>query len=39
MSVDTTRIADLDTLLATMTEGDDDYRYSVAWIDPQAKGR
>jgi decaprenylphospho-beta-D-ribofuranose 2-oxidase len=22
-----------------MSEGDDDYRYSVAWIDPQAKGR
>ena len=39
MSVDTTRIADLDTLLATMTEGDDDYRYSVAWSDPQAKRR
>lgn len=39
MTVDTTRIPDLDTLLAAMTEGDDDYRYSVAWIDPQAKGR
>ena len=39
MSVDTTRIPDLDTLLATMTEGDQNYRYSVAWIDPQAKGR
>ncbi len=39
MSVDTTRIPDLDTLLTAMAEGDDDYRYSVAWIDPQAKGR
>ena len=39
MSVDTNRIPDLDSLLAAMAEGDDDYRYSVAWIDPQAKGR
>ena len=39
MSVDTTRIPDLDSLLTAMAEGDDDYRYSVAWIDPQAKGR
>jgi len=39
MSVDTNRIADLDSLLAAMADGDDDYRYSVAWIDPLAKGR
>ena len=39
MSVDTERIPDLDSLLAAMSEGDDNYRYSVAWIDPQAKGR
>jgi decaprenylphospho-beta-D-ribofuranose 2-oxidase len=39
MSVDTTRIPDLDTLFAEMSETDDDFRYSVAWIDPQAKGR
>jgi decaprenylphospho-beta-D-ribofuranose 2-oxidase len=39
MSVDTTRIPDLDTLFTTMSEGDDDHRYSVAWIDPQATGR
>jgi decaprenylphospho-beta-D-ribofuranose 2-oxidase len=39
MRVDTTRIADLDTLLATMTDGDEDVRYSVAWIDLVAKGR
>jgi len=38
MSVDTTRVADLDTLFATMSEGDDHYRYSVAWLDPLAKG-
>jgi decaprenylphospho-beta-D-ribofuranose 2-oxidase len=39
MRVDTSRIADLDTLLATMTDGDEDVRYSVAWIDLVAKGR
>jgi decaprenylphospho-beta-D-ribofuranose 2-oxidase len=39
MSVDTERIDDLDHLLAAMTEGDDRYRYSVAWIDLLAKGR
>ena len=39
MSVDTARMPDLDSLLTAMAEGDDDYRYSVAWIDPQAKGR
>jgi decaprenylphospho-beta-D-ribofuranose 2-oxidase len=38
MSVDTTRVPDLDTLFATMSEGDDNYRYSVAWLDPLAKG-
>ncbi|MDO9176562.1 MAG: FAD-binding oxidoreductase, partial [Actinomycetota bacterium] len=39
MSVDTQRVADLDSLFTAMAEHDDDYRYSVAWIDPQAKGR
>jgi len=39
MSVDTDRVPNLDSLLALMTEGDDDYRYSVAWIDLLAKGR
>jgi decaprenylphospho-beta-D-ribofuranose 2-oxidase len=39
MRVDTSRLADLDTLLATMSEGDDQVRYSVAWIDLVAKGR
>lgn len=37
-SVDTTRTADLDELLALMEERDRDYRYSVAWIDLMAKG-
>jgi decaprenylphospho-beta-D-ribofuranose 2-oxidase len=39
MRVDTSRVADLDTLLATMSESDDRFRYSVAWIDLVAKGR
>jgi decaprenylphospho-beta-D-ribofuranose 2-oxidase len=39
MRVDTSRIGDLDTLLSTMSESDDDFRYSVAWIDLVAKGR
>jgi decaprenylphospho-beta-D-ribofuranose 2-oxidase len=39
MLVDTRRIGDLDALFAAMAEGDDDYRYSVAWIDLAAKGR
>ncbi len=38
MSVDTDRVPDLDSLLALMTDSDDDYRYSVAWIDLLAKG-
>ena len=32
-------LADLDSLLAMMSEADDEYRYSVAWIDLLAKGR
>jgi decaprenylphospho-beta-D-ribofuranose 2-oxidase len=39
MRVDTSRVPDLDTLLATMSSSDDDVRYSVAWIDLVAKGR
>jgi decaprenylphospho-beta-D-ribofuranose 2-oxidase len=31
--VDTDRTADLDSLMAMMEESDDDYRFSVAWID------
>ena len=37
--VDTDRSADLDGVLALMEEGDDRYRYSVAWIDCLARGR
>lgn len=39
MRVDTSRLADLDDLMGAMSEGDDDVRYSVAWIDLVAKGR
>jgi len=37
--VDTDRAPDLDTVLDLMETGDDDYDYSVAWIDPMARGR
>ncbi len=33
ISVDTDRHRDLDSLMAAMVEGDDQYRYSVAWVD------
>lgn len=39
MSVDSQRVPDLDGLLAAMSSGDDDVRYSVAWIDLVAKGK
>ncbi len=39
MAVDTHRLADLDSLMDVMADGDDDaHRYSVAWIDLAAKG-
>jgi decaprenylphospho-beta-D-ribofuranose 2-oxidase len=36
--VDTDRAGDLDDLMARMESGDQDYRYSVAWIDCLAQG-
>ncbi|MFP3905857.1 MAG: FAD-binding protein [Acidimicrobiales bacterium] len=39
MLVDTDRIDDLDSLMAAMESDDDQYRYSVAWIDATAHGR
>ena len=41
LSVDTDRTKDLDDLMVRMVEGDDAYRYSVAWVDsvhPSGRG-
>ncbi|MDF4250970.1 FAD-binding oxidoreductase [Streptomyces sp. WMMB303] len=38
MAVDTERLPDLDSLLATLTASDHRHRYSVAWIDLLARG-
>ncbi len=38
LSVDTDRAPDLDSVMALMVDGDDDYDYSVAWIDLIAGG-
>jgi decaprenylphospho-beta-D-ribofuranose 2-oxidase len=37
--VHTERVPGLEPLLRTMRESDDDFRYSVAWIDTLARGR
>ena len=37
--VDTQRCADLDELMATMAERDEDYTYSVAWFDAVTRGK
>ena len=40
ISVDTDRCADLDSVMSSMVDKDDQYRYSVAWIDSMsASGR
>jgi decaprenylphospho-beta-D-ribofuranose 2-oxidase len=36
--VDTTRYSQLDDAMAAMIAGDDDYRYSVAWVDCMTRG-
>jgi decaprenylphospho-beta-D-ribofuranose 2-oxidase len=38
IGVDTDRVPDLDTLMGLMLDGDDRYRYSVAWVDCLATG-
>jgi decaprenylphospho-beta-D-ribofuranose 2-oxidase len=38
MLVDTERAVDLDDVMDKLLHGDDDYRYSVAWIDCQSTG-
>jgi decaprenylphospho-beta-D-ribofuranose 2-oxidase len=38
MLVDTERARDLDSVMDKMVTGDDNYRYSVAWIDCQSTG-
>jgi decaprenylphospho-beta-D-ribofuranose 2-oxidase len=39
MRVDIEKVRDLDTLMARMAWADGDRRYTVAWIDPEARGR
>ncbi|MDG1785672.1 MAG: FAD-binding oxidoreductase [Ilumatobacter sp.] len=36
--VETQRLPDLDALIAAMSDGDADHRYSVAWVDLATKG-
>jgi decaprenylphospho-beta-D-ribofuranose 2-oxidase len=37
--VDTNRFGDLDSVMSAMTEGDNDFRYSVAWVDCMTRGK
>lgn len=39
VKVDYLKTKDLDGVLAAITEGDDDYHYSMAWVDVLAKGK
>jgi decaprenylphospho-beta-D-ribofuranose 2-oxidase len=39
MRVDTERATDLDDCMRRMSERDDDYRYSVAWVDSLTRGK
>ena len=36
--VDTDRYENLESVMAAMSKGDDDYRYSVAWVDCMTRG-
>ncbi len=38
-TVNTDRASDIDDLMAKMSQGDDDYTYSVAWFDAVTRGR
>ena len=37
--VDTDRFGDLDAVMSAMASGDENYRYSVAWVDCMTRGR
>ncbi|HUY07425.1 MAG TPA: FAD-binding oxidoreductase [Acidimicrobiales bacterium] len=39
ISVDTDRARDLDSCMEMLASGDENYRYSVAWVDARTRGR